>query len=176
MLKAPFYRLGAFQVSCTSPVPNPLSGIDSLAHRPFSFSSAYNASKAALHHYSDTLRVELSPFGVRVINLITGGVKSELARVDSALPSGSYYSAVSQEFKGRITLAQRLGVRSEVYAKDVVDKVIARSLWSRFWSLFGLGGPRTWIWAGSNVLEVWLASSFLPRAVLVSTESHPLSF
>lgn len=30
---------------------------------PAPFGSAYNASKAALHSYSDTLRVELAPFG-----------------------------------------------------------------------------------------------------------------
>jgi 1-acylglycerone phosphate reductase len=39
---------------------------------PYVFGSAYNASKAALHAYSSTLRVELEPFGVKVITVITG--------------------------------------------------------------------------------------------------------
>lgn len=30
---------------------------------PFVFGSVYNASKAALHSFSDTLRVELAPYG-----------------------------------------------------------------------------------------------------------------
>ena len=30
---------------------------------PVPFGAAYNASKAALHSYGDTLRVELAPFG-----------------------------------------------------------------------------------------------------------------
>lgn len=30
---------------------------------PFVFGASYNASKAALHHYGNTLRVEMLPFG-----------------------------------------------------------------------------------------------------------------
>lgn len=30
---------------------------------PYVFGSVYNASKAALHSFSDTLRVELAPYG-----------------------------------------------------------------------------------------------------------------
>lgn len=30
---------------------------------PYAFGSAYNATKAALHQYGDTLRVEMAPFG-----------------------------------------------------------------------------------------------------------------
>lgn len=30
---------------------------------PFVYGASYNASKAALHHYGNTLRVEMRPFG-----------------------------------------------------------------------------------------------------------------
>ena len=30
---------------------------------PFVYGAAYNASKAALHHWGDTLRIEMKPFG-----------------------------------------------------------------------------------------------------------------
>ncbi|KAI9732544.1 MAG: hypothetical protein M1834_003879 [Cirrosporium novae-zelandiae] len=43
---------------------------------PYVFGSVYNASKAALHAYSNTLRVELAPFGVKVVTVVTGGVKT----------------------------------------------------------------------------------------------------
>ena len=36
---------------------------------PTPFYSAYNASKAAMLHYGNTLRVELAPFGVKVITV-----------------------------------------------------------------------------------------------------------
>ncbi|RWA08743.1 hypothetical protein EKO27_g6375 [Xylaria grammica] len=34
---------------------------------PFLYGSSYNASKAALHHWGNTLRVEMAPFDVKVI-------------------------------------------------------------------------------------------------------------
>ncbi|KAJ6443957.1 NADPH-dependent 1-acyldihydroxyacetone phosphate reductase [Purpureocillium lavendulum] len=45
---------------------------------PLPFSTAYNATKAALHAYGDGLRMELALFGVKVITIITGGVKSNI--------------------------------------------------------------------------------------------------
>ncbi|TGJ85563.1 hypothetical protein E0Z10_g3195 [Xylaria hypoxylon] len=36
---------------------------------PFIYGSSYNASKAALHHWGNTLRVEMAPFGVKVITV-----------------------------------------------------------------------------------------------------------
>lgn len=39
--------------------------------------AAYGATKAALHNYSNSLRLELAPFDVRVVTVVTGGVKSK---------------------------------------------------------------------------------------------------
>jgi len=36
---------------------------------PITFSSVYNSSKAALAQYSDTLRIEVAPLGVKVITV-----------------------------------------------------------------------------------------------------------
>lgn len=44
---------------------------------PTPFYSAYNASKAALLQYSNTLRIELEPFGIRVITVSTEAVCAE---------------------------------------------------------------------------------------------------
>lgn len=45
---------------------------------PFPFSSIYSSTKAAIHQYAATLRVEMKPFGVKVLNVITGGVRSDI--------------------------------------------------------------------------------------------------
>lgn len=54
---------------------------------------AYNATKAAAASITEGLRLELAPFGVRVVNLVPGAVKSAFA--DNApsleLPSDSIY-------------------------------------------------------------------------------------
>jgi 1-acylglycerone phosphate reductase len=45
---------------------------------PHPFTAAYNASKAALSQYSNTLRLELEPMDVKVIELVTGRVRTRL--------------------------------------------------------------------------------------------------
>lgn len=102
---------------------------------PYVFGSCYNASKAALHQYSNTLRVELAPFGVKVITIITGGVKSNIARMDRVLTPDSIYQPLAQEYIRRTKHSQEVGMPTEKYARDVVSQVLART-------------PRRFIWAG----------------------------
>ncbi|KAF4630632.1 hypothetical protein G7Y89_g7506 [Cudoniella acicularis] len=61
------------------------------AYIPYVFGAIYNASKAALHAYSNTLRLELEPYNVGVMVVVTGGVKSRIARTKRELPEGSLY-------------------------------------------------------------------------------------
>jgi NAD(P)-dependent dehydrogenase (short-subunit alcohol dehydrogenase family) len=62
------------------------------------FQGAYSASKAAATSLTESLRVELSPFGIRVINLLTGGVQSTFFnnRPDSELPANSIYNVAKE--------------------------------------------------------------------------------
>lgn len=53
--------------------------------------SVYNASKAALASYAATLRLELRPFDVTVIHIVTGGVATNIADTRS-LPRLSLYN------------------------------------------------------------------------------------
>lgn len=48
---------------------------------PHPFTAAYNASKAALSQYSNTLRLELEPVDVKVIELVSGRVSTGLISV-----------------------------------------------------------------------------------------------
>ncbi|RHZ43618.1 uncharacterized protein CDV56_102298 [Aspergillus thermomutatus] len=70
---------------------------------PYVFGSVYNASKAALHSFSDTLRVELAPFGVNVTTVITGGVQSRIARTQRTLQPNSLYIPIEDEYARRVT-------------------------------------------------------------------------
>lgn len=121
---------------------------------PYVFSSAYNASKAALHAYSNTLRVELAPFGVRVVIIVTGGVLSHIARTNRELSPDSLYLAVKEDYERRTKHSQEVGMPVEKYAKQVVSKLT-------------VGNPRRNIWAGYGVLQVWLATTFFPQSFLV---------
>ncbi|KAK7954813.1 NADPH-dependent 1-acyldihydroxyacetone phosphate reductase [Apiospora saccharicola] len=62
----------------------------------FPFQGAYAASKAAAASFTESLRLELAPLGVRVVNLLTGGVKSGFTSntqfSGTELPPGSIYN------------------------------------------------------------------------------------
>jgi NAD(P)-dependent dehydrogenase (short-subunit alcohol dehydrogenase family) len=117
-------------------------------------SGVYNASKAALHAYSNTLRVELAPFGVRVITIVTGGVKSNIARVERELPEGSLYVPVNEEYQRRLKYSQEGAMPNEEYARLVVSKIIQPD------------APKL-VWEGNKSWVVWFAYTFLPTSVLV---------
>lgn len=79
------------------------------AYIPTPFASIYNASKAALHAYSDTLRIELAPLGIRVVACATGSVQTKVFDgQNKVLPEGSYYKKAeasllkaNEELQGR---------------------------------------------------------------------------
>jgi len=121
---------------------------------PIPFGSAYNASKAALQAYGNTIRIELAPFGIKVINVCTGGVASNIVGTPAtSLPEGSIYKPIEDIFLARrVNLSQRDAMAAEDYAKYVVPLVLKKS-------------PPPWIWSGSKYWMVWLADTFLWRTV-----------
>ncbi|KAI5302456.1 Succinate--CoA ligase [ADP-forming] subunit beta, mitochondrial [Ascosphaera pollenicola] len=123
---------------------------------PYVFGSVYNASKAALHIYSDTLRVELAPFGVKVITIVTGGVKSRIARTPRALSKDSLYYPINSEFQRRLTHSQSVGIPNEQYAKQVVTEILyGRAPWRWIWPW---SKPSHYIWAGGKVTVAWICN------------------
>jgi 1-acylglycerone phosphate reductase len=67
---------------------------------PHPFTAAYNASKAAVSQYSNTLRLELEPLGVKVIELVSGRVKTGLITVPT-LDSTSIYKDLEPTLQKR---------------------------------------------------------------------------
>jgi 1-acylglycerone phosphate reductase len=108
---------------------------------PYIYSSIYNASKAALHAYSDTLRLELEPFGVRVMVAVTGGVQSNIARTERVLPKRSLYTEVEDFFEKRVKHSQKGAMDTSEYARGVVKEALRKE-------------PGKWVWRGNMALAI----------------------
>jgi len=123
-----------------------------LGMAPFPYQGMYNASKAAVNILTDTLRIELAPFGVRVVLVITGAIKTHF--FDNLhkpeLPTQSIYNpskaTVEEGMTGRTTATYASDVND--YAEHVVANALKGSPKSRFW----YGGSATAIWAASTFL------------------------
>lgn len=127
---------------------------------PYVFGSVYNASKAALHSWSETLRLEVAPFGLRVLLVVTGGVKSRIARTDRALPPGSLYVDIDAEYQRRVKHSQEGAMATDDYARGVVREALKG--WAQkkaYWR----GNMSGLIWLVQTCLGTWLFDLLLPR-------------
>ena len=134
---------------------------------PYAWGSIYNASKAALHSYSAALRIEIAPFGVHVITVVTGGVKSRIARVKRSLQEDSAYKELKDDYQKRQIHSQEVGMETELYAKEVVKKVLEAEGW--------LWRTKT-IWAGGSAGTVRWLSWILPETILEWVVSRMFGF
>jgi short-subunit dehydrogenase len=117
------------------------------------FQGIYNSSKAALAMLSETMRLELSPFGIRVIELKTAGVRTNIITNNNVnskaerLPQGSIYGqareivekAMSQE-----ELSSR-GITAEQWAAEVAALLLGKN-------------PPAVIWKGESALVARVAT------------------
>ncbi|USP72843.1 hypothetical protein yc1106_00117 [Curvularia clavata] len=117
---------------------------------PYVFGGCYNASKAALHSFTDALRIEMAPFGVQVVLVATGGVKSRISDVKKRLPSDSRYMPIEEKYLFRQGNSQRTAMPTETYARKVVGDLLK---------------PTTgaWLWRGHQSSVVRWLSWILPR-------------
>lgn len=108
---------------------------------------------------AETLRLEIEPFGVKTVQVVTGAVKSKGQTYfkDWKLPENSLYRSVEEV----IAIRARGGdghprEDTEMYAKDVVDDI--------------LSGKTGKIWRGGNALSTKHATtSDVPQSLLVSS-------
>ncbi|KAJ5578693.1 NAD(P)-binding protein [Penicillium hispanicum] len=125
------------------------------------FQAVYNASKAAIASFSDSLRLELEPFGINVIDLKTGNVKSNmasaLALVQPTLPKGSIYEPARDVLESVIRQEkfQNVGTPADQWAKQVTTELLKKN-------------PPWTIWKGQSACVVRL-STVLPAGTLDGT-------
>lgn len=105
-----------------------IGSISGLVTTPFA--GAYCASKAAVHAFSDALRMELQPFGIRVITVQPGGIRSDFgaAAAQSAsagLQADSRYAAVADGIIARAEASQDGAMLAEDFAERMLAEVLA---------------------------------------------------
>lgn len=91
----------------------------------------YCASKAAVHSLSQVLAMECRPFGIKVLHVAPGAVKSNVADTGArnfSLPPNSLYGSFTANIMDRIYSSQGPGTMpAEVFAKQVVANTLRRN-------------------------------------------------
>lgn len=117
----------------------------------------YGASKAAMASLSETLRLELTPLGVRVITVMAGNVETRFweSRTEFALPPGSMYgpiaSTIADAASGRLGGKQ---LPANVFSRGILNAVEA--------GRYGL------VWEGALAGTARWVLKFIPIGLLVS--------
>ncbi|KAL8724286.1 MAG: hypothetical protein Q9166_008033 [cf. Caloplaca sp. 2 TL-2023] len=116
------------------------------------FQAVYNSSKAALAMLSDSLRLELQPFGIKVVDLRTGVVKTKLISnmkesKQPSLPEGSIYEPAREAVEKALRQDgfENQGMPAEKWAKLVVQDLLKQN-------------PPMVIWKGESALLTWFAT------------------
>jgi short-subunit dehydrogenase len=126
------------------------------------FQAIYNASKAAMSMISDCQRLELEPFGVKVIDLKTGAIKTNLSQNQAQLttmtiPKGSIYEPAREAVESamRHDSMADVGTPADQWAKEVVGDLMKKN-------------PPLIIWRGANA-RMGRFGTIMPHGMLDST-------
>lgn len=98
---------------------------------PTPFSGAYCASKAALHALSDVLRLELKPFGIRVMTVQPGAVASEFGRhaetsLRGLLAPDSWYKRQEEMVRARAQESQQNATLASTMARRLAKELLRK--------------------------------------------------
>lgn len=113
------------------------------------FQGIYTSTKAAAAMLSDTMRLELEVFGVKVVELKTGLVRSKINKNQKeakppTLPVDSIYTPAKEAAQKLLSLetvgAGQGGTPTEEYAKAVVNDLLKKNPPSVIWR-----GQQAWM-------------------------------
>jgi short-subunit dehydrogenase len=99
---------------------------------PTPFAGPYCATKAAVHMLSEVLRMEASPFGIDVVVVQPGGVRSSISDTASVgleryRESASLYEPVHTQIEKRARASQEKPMEAEEFARRVASAIMAKS-------------------------------------------------
>ncbi|KAJ5108881.1 hypothetical protein N7456_005556 [Penicillium angulare] len=135
-----------------------VSSICSYLHTPFM--SVYNASKAAITMFGETLRLEMMPLGIRVLTVITGAVETNIMKngsvpsLDPLLPYHKAQQQIARLASGDDSVTR---MKREEFAEKVIEDM--------------LRGRNGKVWRGASASVTQFASLFMPVTVLDSVLS-----
>jgi len=92
------------------------------------FGGAYCASKAAVSSLSDALRMELAPFGIRVLEVQPGAIDTQFAKnasheAEQVIQEGSPWWPLREGIRARANASQTNPTPASDFARDVVNAV-----------------------------------------------------
>ncbi|EMR64544.1 putative short-chain dehydrogenases protein [Eutypa lata UCREL1] len=131
-----------------------------VARLPYLFSAHYNATKAAVTSYSDTLRLELAPLGIKVVTVFMGVVRTGITSPDKIKFSpDSLYTAAEAGVKQRSKDHLSHGMDAKKFASLVAGDILNKR---------GLT-KGNYVWQGTNAFVVWLLNAVGWRKIFDST-------
>lgn len=93
---------------------------------PTPFAGAYCSTKAAVTAFSDSLRMELAPFGIRVITVQPGGIRTSLSdNADHGLErfKNTPYGPIHDFIVARAHASQKNATPAQEFAEKLVDQL-----------------------------------------------------
>lgn len=92
------------------------------------FAGMYCATKAAVHAWTDALRMELDPFNIKVVIVMPGAIKSEIANNAQSqletLLSNTIYKPIEEYLIMRSQSSQTNAISSEAFSDYVVQQIM----------------------------------------------------
>lgn len=95
------------------------------------FAGSYCASKAALHALNEAMRMELAPFGIRVLLVRAGAIKSNFGHrasqeLEALAQPDSRYASIAGAIRRRAGLSQTRAASPEKVARQILDAAQSR--------------------------------------------------